>query len=277
MSTPTTPIPRLITPDDLPTAPCWLWAPKSGKWYPLEDGEMPRNNGTWTHWLSMSDLRPTQPPLTPPLSPANSDIEPKPQGDDWERAYSIVNRSHGQKAYSYYAANGIALGRKLEREKQADLIAGLRAQLAVAEGNANVLREEREKQACLITRVRLERDHARWELKDAQDRLIRAGVSSPRPDPKGAVRVVVHPWKTEEVPLGAWFRRKGGTSGHAQALISIATDCVHLAYGTIAGGTSAHNTCVNNDRLSHDWEVTTDGGKTWNPAGRLSQEQEPSL
>ncbi len=71
----------------------------------------------------------------------------------------------------------------------------------------------------------------------------------------------VVPWKAEEVPLGAWLRGKSPYG--AMVIASVGPE-----------GLSFVNSCKSITTLSFEsvassYEHSTDGGKTWSPAGRL--------
>jgi hypothetical protein len=107
-----------------------------------------------------------------------------------------------------------------------------------------------------------QRDTAHHNLRDAQDRLIRAGLSSPRPAAPKAQKVL--PWKAEDVPLGCWLRWKESPYA-VVALACVASDRVTLTHG------STHPLAY--PYLAEKMEHSTDGGKTWSPAGRVVYEE----
>lgn len=74
------------------------------------------------------------------------------------------------------------------------------------------------------------------------------------PEPK------LRPWKAEEVPLGAWVRRKGST------LPIYLMVCVGPELITTHGAT---DTVHKFSQFMEFAEHSTDGGKTWKPCGVL--------
>lgn len=88
-------------------------------------------------------------------------------------------------------------------------------------------------------------------------------------------QTVVRPWTPEEVPLGTWFKRNDGAPDRL-ALLGVHKDAVTLAYGyrpDLVNGDrsstcgSARALSVKLDKLAVHWDHSTDGGKTWLPAG----------
>lgn len=75
------------------------------------------------------------------------------------------------------------------------------------------------------------------------------------PEPK------LRPWKSEEVPLGAWVRYKKPTTHTGKWLITGVGDSGEIG---VAGWYFYTNTY-----LLDQYEHSTDGGKTWLPCGVL--------
>lgn len=114
-----------------------------------------------------------------------------------------------------------------------------------------------------------QRDTARFNLRSREEELVRAGLASPRPEmPKPRTR----PWKLDEVPLNAWFRRLEGAFDRL-ALLSVHRDAVVLAHGLhrdLDGKSTAGNgrsITVTFDKLNEHYAHSIDAGRTWWPAG----------
>ena len=75
------------------------------------------------------------------------------------------------------------------------------------------------------------------------------------PEPK------LRPWKSEEVPLGAWVSYKKPTTRTGKWLISGVGDSGEIG---VSGWFS-----YTNEYLLDQYEHSTDGGKTWHPCGVL--------
>jgi hypothetical protein len=142
-------------------------------------------------------------------------------------------------------------------------VARLKGQLEAAEQHVKILTEQR--------------DTAHDNLRDAQDRLIRAGLASPRPAAPKVQKVL--PWKASDVPLGCWVRSKSQRN-HVALITQIAPEAVIIPSGIswdlknpecIIGGQKG--TTVAFGALAGYYEHSTDGGKTWSPAGRVVYEE----
>lgn len=81
----------------------------------------------------------------------------------------------------------------------------------------------------------------------------------PAPEPR------LRPWKPEEVPVGALIRGKMFSIEHRWMIVgwNIAT----LITSNPALGSLHFDTCL------HDYEHSTDGGKTWAPCGVMEGEK----
>ncbi len=89
-----------------------------------------------------------------------------------------------------------------------------------------------------------------------QDARVRVTVEILTPK----TRVV--PWKPEQVPFGCWMRWSDPeTHPNAQALVSVGPTGVILA----------ETKRLSYDYLAEKMEHSTDGGKTWLPAGRVEE------
>lgn len=71
----------------------------------------------------------------------------------------------------------------------------------------------------------------------------------------------VVPWKAEEVPLGAWLRVKGYPG--AVQFTRVSDESV-----TVVNGNGSYDHPLSFKRLAEVYEHSTDGGKTWRPAGK---------
>ncbi len=75
-------------------------------------------------------------------------------------------------------------------------------------------------------------------------------------------KVKVVPWKAEEVPLGCWIRMNGGQINRSQV---IRVDETGVVVMWRAGQPSMH---IDFKELARCFDHSTDGGKTWHPAGK---------
>ena len=85
--------------------------------------------------------------------------------------------------------------------------------------------------------------------------------------------IKVHPWKPKEVPLGAWFRRRGSDL-HRLPLFGVHPAGVTLSHGRgdckgLSG--TARALAMPFDKLAENWDYSTDSGETWQPAGRVEE------
>lgn len=93
----------------------------------------------------------------------------------------------------------------------------------------------------------------------------------------GEVRIKPEPklraWKPEEVPVGAWYRRKeieGRHAGYHSLILAVCpTESLPIVFVAPAGNFAA-------DDLQYALEIcehSTDGGKTWLPCGVMEDAQ----
>lgn len=179
----------------------------------------------------------------------------------------------------------------------------LKVQLEAAEQHVKILTADRDEQGATVkrlmewSRISEGRDkvaaaeiaglnqqlsQVRQEAADAQveayqerrraENLSRALETNARIDQheaKRAAKVVqpqgkVHPWRAAEVPLAAWARF-GLDAWHGDAtrylITAVLRDSVRLGNGKDYDFTT----------LAEGWDYSTDGGKTWLPAGRVEQ------
>lgn len=213
-----------------PIFPCWLWNRTERQWE-----WCPRREGValscYSHWCD-------QPPPLPPPSREEEDIlRLKERIAAFERAE--VTTWAGWRS----EANGLRNG-----------IDNLRSLLGLSPCSHESRLQTLE---IAIRDLVKERDEAR-------DRLKRAGLSSPRTEIEtksiAPQQEKVHPWKPEEVPLGTWMRWKD-TPEYRVSIASVDP----------RGITHNGRNFMRVDYLyvAEKMEYSTDGGKTWLPAGRV--------
>lgn len=94
-----------------------------------------------------------------------------------------------------------------------------------------------------------------WLAGNEWDRPVKITIEFQEP------KIKIVPWKAEEVPLGAWLRyAQDAWNGDSTRYVITAVLRDELRLGNGRGYDFAH--------VADRWEHSTDGGKTWLPAGR---------
>ncbi len=191
--------------------------------------------------------------------------------EDWKRAHKLMEPMTGYSCVSVsYAAHGITLGRQLATDACKAEIADVKRERDTAEKRVWSLRDALRTNERVLSHASEQLDKARDEaaaLKGQLDTVTQQlkALITERDAPRGFASLRppcrrLHPWKPEEVPVGAQIRLRE-RQGHCRWTLTMANDSVAYC-GAIVFGFEA---------LAERYEYSTDHGLTWSPAGRVEE------